>query len=488
MLSANTPYQTISQVQEALRSGETTVAEITEQYLAAIDEFNGKLNAITRVNENALSEAKALDALEPSKRGPLHGVTILIKDQIETADIPTAFGSRACQSYLPERDATLARKLKDAGAIILGKTTMPDWAASWFSTSSLSGTTKNPHDLSREPGGSSSGSGAAVAAGLAIAAIGGDTGGSIRLPSSFCGLVGVRVTPGRISRDGMSSLVVTQDTPGPMTTNVADAAKLLDVIIGFDERDDYTAINAMVPASSSSTPFQHAIKQPRVAGRRLGVLKRAFGSHKGINEVLDRTITKLQDDGAEMVDVDVVDLEHYMEYTSLYAVRSKSDINTFLQSRKGLSHLKIENLQKEGTYHQALDLIDVLVKGPSDFTMSPHLGRRLGAQAEFQRIVASLFAKYKLDAIIYPTCQLLAPKTQDVLDMRWTCLNFPTNTVIASQLLFPAVSVPVGRSKDVDEDPSGPELPVGLEILGLPLGEEELMAVAAGVEAACSGK
>lgn len=139
----------------------------------------------------------------------------MIKDQIETAGLKTAFGSVACKNYVPEQDATLVRKLKDAGAIILAKSTMPDWAASWFSTSSLNETTKNPHDLSRDPGGSSSGSGAAVASGMAIAAIGGDTGGSIRLPSSFCKLVGVRVTPGRVSRDGMSALVTPQDTPGP---------------------------------------------------------------------------------------------------------------------------------------------------------------------------------------------------------------------------------------------------------------------------------
>ena len=114
---------------------------------------------------------------------------VVIKDQIETAGIATSFGSKACKDYVPANDATLVRKLKEAGAVILGKTTMPDWAASWFSTSSLSETTKNPHDLSRDPGGSSSGSGAAVAAGLALVAIGGDTGGSIRLPASFCGLV-----------------------------------------------------------------------------------------------------------------------------------------------------------------------------------------------------------------------------------------------------------------------------------------------------------
>ncbi|KAK4570302.1 hypothetical protein LTR86_002382 [Recurvomyces mirabilis] len=484
MLTAQTPYRTISEVQEAIQTGKTTVKEITKQYLEAIKQLDGEINAITALNEKALEDADDLDKLDPAERGPLHGVPFVIKDQIETAGIATAFGSKVCKDYIPERDATLVRKLREAGAVILGKSTMPDWAASWFSTSSLSGTTKNPYDPSREPGGSSSGSGAAVAAGMAVAAIGGDTGGSIRLPSSFCGLVGVRVTPGRISRDGMSALVVTQDTPGPMTKTVTDAAKILDVIVGFDEADEYTAVNAMA-APTSSTPFQDAVKNPKAEGRRLGVLRRAFGTHKGIAQVLNTTLSKLQEAGADLIDVDIVDLDHYTSFTSMYAVRSKTDINDFLSSRPELAHLKIEDLQKEGKYHKALDLIDVLVKAPADHTMNPHYGRRLDEQAKFQRLVASLFAKHDLDAIVYPTCQLLAPKTQDVLDMRWTCLNFPTNTVIASQLLFPAVSVPVGKSRDVDEDPEGPELPVGLEILGLPLGEEKMLAVAAGIEAVC---
>ncbi|KAK5698043.1 hypothetical protein LTR97_007003 [Elasticomyces elasticus] len=482
MFSSEVPYTSIADLQQKLRNGELTVVSVVEQYLEAIEQLNPEINAITTTNANALADARELDGLDSADRGPLHGMPIVIKDQIETADMATAFGSKACEKYVPEKDATLVCKLQDAGAIILAKSTMPDWAASWFSTSSLSGTTKNPYDLSRDPGGSSSGSGAAVAAGMAIAAIGGDTGGSIRLPSSFCGLVGVRVTPGRISRDGMSSLVVTQDTPGPMTKTVEDAARILDVIVGFDEADDFTAVNTMTPISTSKTPFLDAARSPSVKGRRFGVLRSAFGTHKGINQVVDATLTKLQKAGAVLVDIEIPNLDHYISYTTMYATRSRTDINAFLASRKELSHLKIEDLQAEGTYHKALDLIDVLSRGPKDFTTSLHFGGRLLEQSAFQRVVASVFAKEKLESIVYPTCQLLAPKTQDILDMRWTCISYPTNTTIASQLLFPAISVPVGRAKD-DEEPDGPELPVGLEILGLPLAEERLIAVAAGIEA-----
>lgn len=416
----------------------------------------------------------------------MFGTPILIKDQIETEGIVTTFGNEACKDYVPSRDATLVTKLKNAGAIILGKTTMPDWAASWFSTSSLSETTKNPHDLSREPGGSSSGSGAAIAAGLAIAAIGGDTGGSIRLPASFCGLVGVRVTPGRISRDGMSALVTPQDTPGPMVKSVADAAKILDVIVGFDERDPYTSVNKIAPLVHSTTPFQNAIQEPHVSGRRFGVLRQAFGTDPGIGAVLDAALSALAGATAELVDVEIPDLEYYKSFTSAYVTRSKSDINEFLADRKELSHLKIEELHSAGHYHKALDLIDAFIQGPEKYEDDPYFSKRLLEQSKFQRIVASIFAKFDLDAIIYPTCQLLPPKTKDILDGRWTCLNYPTNTIIGSQLLFPAVSIPVGKSRDLVEDPTGPELPVGLEVLGLPLREEVLLAVAAGIEAVCS--
>lgn len=295
---------------------------------------------------------------------------------------------------------------------------MPDWAASWFSTSSLSKTTKNPYDLNRDPGGSSSGSGAAVAAGMTLVAIGGDTGGSIRLPSSFCGLVGVRVTPGRISRDGMSALVQGQDTPGPMTNSVADAARILDCIVGYDERDDFTSVNAISPLNNSKTPFQDAVEKPSLQGKRLGVLRQAFGSDKSVQTVLDRSLSDLSKVGAELIDVSIPDLDYYKSTSSAYIIRSKADINAFCASREALSHIKLEELQSAGQYHEALDLIDAVVKGPSKPLQNIHYTEALLVQAKFQRIVASVFAKHELDAIVYPTCQVLPPKTEDILKGR----------------------------------------------------------------------
>lgn len=352
--------------------------------------------------------------VKPTARGPLHGIPIVVKDQIETVGIPTAFGSKCCKTFIPQEDATIVKLLKAAGAVIIAKSTMPDWAASWFSTSSLSGTTQNPYDPTRDAGGSSSGSGAAVAAGMAVVGIGGDTGGSIRLPSSFCGLVGVRVTPGRISRDGMSALVTTQDTPGPMARSVEDAARILDVIVGFDEKDEYTSINALSPAGS----FVDAIKDLSIEGKRIGVLRQVFGKHTGVNRVMKIALNSIRSSGVELVDVSVPDLTHYNTYTSLYGTRSKSDINEFLAASEKLKHLNVQGMHAAGNYHKALDLLDVIVKGPEDFQKDPELGARLLAQSKFQRLMAGVFAKYKLDALVYPTSQLPAPRTQDVLDGR----------------------------------------------------------------------
>ena len=197
---------TIDQVHDAYRGKTLTCVELVQGYLdriAAYDQKGPALNAFVALNADALTEAAALDAaFQQSGKlsGPLHGIPIAVKDQAETKGIPTSFGSIAIKGYVPKEDSTLVAKLKAAGAVILGKTTLPDFATSWFGYSSASGETKNPYDLARDPGGSSAGTGAAIAANLAAVGIGEDTGGSIRVPASFDNLVGVRVTPGLISR------------------------------------------------------------------------------------------------------------------------------------------------------------------------------------------------------------------------------------------------------------------------------------------------
>src|SRR4051794_27031664 len=272
---------TIDGIHEAMRSGETSSAALVEEYRARIDAIdrNGpQLNSVLGLNERAAERARELDAelaRTGELAGPLHGIPILVKDCVETSEIPTTFGSAAITGYTPEQDAVTVRKLREAGAVILGKTTLPDFATSWFSYSSVSGETKNPYDLDRDPGGSSAGTGSAIAANLATVGIGTDCGGSIRLPSSFCGLVGIRSTPGVVPRTGSSYLVIFQDTIGPMTRSVADAVTMFDVLAGYDESDPYTAAYVIARAPAS---YRAQLGDATLEGARLGLVTNAMGA------------------------------------------------------------------------------------------------------------------------------------------------------------------------------------------------------------------
>jgi amidase len=242
--------RTIARLHEEMDGG-GTAASITQSYLdriAAVDDAGPKLNAVIAVNPNALANAQALDGLKAGgvNRGPLHGIPILVKDNIETADpMPTTAGSLALQDNVANRDSPLVARLRTAGAVILGKTNLSEWAnfrsnASTSGWSAVGGQTKNAHVLDRNPCGSSSGSGSAVAAGLAAAAVGTETDGSIVCPSSANGIVGIKPTVGLISRTGIVPISSSQDTAGPLALTVADAALLLTVMAGSDPSDPAT--------------------------------------------------------------------------------------------------------------------------------------------------------------------------------------------------------------------------------------------------------
>ncbi len=478
----------IAAAHEAFRSGALTARDLVAGYLErieAVDRAGARLNSVVSVSGTALDQAERLDAQLAETGnlvGPLHGIPVLVKDQAETADLPTTFGSGASGDYRPSADASAIATLRDAGAIILGKTTMPDFATSWFSTSSRSGVTKNPYDLERDPGGSSSGSAAAVAADLALVGIGEDTGGSVRLPASFCGLVGVRVTTGLISRSGMSPLVTTQDTAGPLTRTVADAAALLDVMVGFDAADPYTAAAVLEPGTPS---FVASAAGSTLADKRIGVLRQVFpdGSDPDgvmVGEVMDAALSTLTDRGAELVDVTVEDLDEQVGFTSLYTTRSQADMDAFVAARPELGIASMRWLVDEKRYHEKLDLLEAIVAGPTTPTDDEAYVERVLAQTAFQRQVIAVMAEHRLDAITFPDSKLPAPTHADIFADRWTCLTYPTNTVIASQLVFPAVSVPAGLTST--------GLPVGLELMGVPYADRALVGLASAVEGALDAR
>jgi amidase len=457
---------TIDGIHDAMRSGETTSAALVDAYrgrIEAIDRDGPRLNSVLGMNERAAERAAELDAelaRTGELSGPLHGIPVLVKDCVETSDIPTTFGSEAIKDYTPKHDAVTVRKLREAGAVILGKTTLPDFATSWFSYSSVSGETKNPYDLDRDPGGSSAGTGSSIAANLATVGIGTDCGGSIRLPSSFCGLVGIRSTPGVVPRTGSSYLVIFQDTIGPMARSVADAVTVFDVLAGYDESDPYTAAYVI---SRAPTSYRAQLAGATLDGARLGLVTNAMGADSdpdcaAVNEVVRAAADAIRAAGGEVVEVAIPNLVEHIGATSQYVARSKHDINAFLASR---SELTLNDIVARGEYHEDLDLIDAMMEGPDNPEDDPDYFRRIGAREDFARETVNVMGRNRLDGLIYPTAQVPAPTMAGRKD--WTTLTFPTNTLIASQTWSPAMSVPAGFTAD--------GLPVGLEFVAAPYDE-----------------
>ena len=467
---------TISKIHAAIRAGEVSAVDIVDAYLARIaayDQAGPKLNSIITVNAAARDDAARLDA-EYARTGEfsgsLHGIPIVVKDQAETAGLMTTFGSIAMDGYVPEKDATAIAKLREAGAIILAKTAMSDFATCWFGYSSKAGETKNPYDLAHDPGGSSGGTGAAVAANLGAIGVGEDTGGSIRLPSSFDNLVGLKVTPGLISRAGMAPLVVFQDSAGPMCRTVEDLARLLNVLVGFDPEDTFTATAVIV----GTVDYQARLNADELKGRTIGVLRQSFGDPSDpeaaeVNGLMEQAIEVMRGAGAKTVDVAVPDLDYYVEYSSLYIARSRHDIDAFLASRP-VPMKKVKDIYDAGKYHPEVDLFAALVEGPEDPLTDPEYYQRYTAREVFQRIIINEMAKVGASALVFPTTQIPSPSRADLDAHKWTTFTYPTNTLIAAQSWLPAISVPAGFSE------AG--LPVGIEMMGLPYREADLVSIA----------
>src|SRR5579863_8417558 len=300
---------TIPQLQEGMKSEKFTGRFLVEKYAARIDEIDKRgpaINSIIEMNPDALAIAEALDKERKAKgpRGPLHGIPVLIKDNIDTADkMMTTAGSLALLGSRAPKDSTVAQRLRDAGAVILGKTNLSEWAniRSNHSTSGWSGRggqTKNPYALDRNPCGSSSGSGAAVSANLAAAAIGTETDGSIVCPSSTCGIAGIKPTVGLVSRTGIIPISHTQDTAGPMCRTLRDAAILLGALTGIDADDSATAESR----EHSYTDYTQFLKEDGLRGARIGVVRRTFGFNEEVDKVMEAALETMRKQGAILVD------------------------------------------------------------------------------------------------------------------------------------------------------------------------------------------
>jgi amidase len=305
--------------------------------------------------------------------------------------------------------------------------------------------------------------------------VGEDTGGSIRVPASFCNLVGLRPTVGLVSRYGLSPLVKTQDTPGPMTRTVRDAALMLDVLAGFDPKDPYTAA-ALIAGPPRGGSYAAHLSEGALATARIGVLNSVFAAGDEcapVNKVIRDTLSKFST-GTTLIDIEIPKLDEYVTITSTYNSRSRYDIDNFLAAHPVLRNVTVESIHSTQQFHQALPLFDRIgtgIKHPYD---DPHYALRLDERGEFQRIVIGIMAENNLDAIVFPSVQIPPPTIEDVLGPRFKEHGFPTNTSIGSQLRQPAISVPVGFTDN--------GLPVGLELLGIPYSEQKLLELAFGIE------
>jgi len=469
---------TVPEIHRAMRAGDLTAAALVERYrerIAAYDRANAAINSIVTINDDAPARARELDDRFAAEglTGPLHGIPVVVKDQAMTAGLRTTFGSEVFADYVPDTDATIIGNLRRAGGIVLAKTAMNDWAAGSSGVSSILGRTRNPYALDRDPGGSSSGTAAAVAANLGTIGIGEDTGGSIRAPASSCNLFGIRVTTGLVSRAGLSPLVVRQDTPGPMARTVDDMARLLDVLVGFDSADPYTGRNAI----TAGTAYRD-VDPDALDGARIGVLRRAFGDDGDersapVNRVVGDALDRIAGAGAELVDpVSIPDLATRLDETSLYEYQSRHDITAFLQELDGAPIGSFDEFYDRGRYHEKLTGIERMAQGPDDPTDLVEYWEAVDAQREFRHAILSVLSEHDLDALAFPDTKVVPRRYADLPGDGGE--SYLINTFIASQSSCPAVSMPAGFT--------GAGLPVGVELLGPPYSEERLLSLAADYE------
>ena len=331
---------TIASLQAEMASGKATSHIITQAYLSRIAEIDKKLNSVIELNPDALAIADAMDAERKAGklRGPLHGIPVLIKDNIDTADrMKTTAGSLALvDAPTPKQDAFVVKQLRDAGAVLLGKTNLSEWAnfRSEHSSSGWSGRggqTHNPYILDRNPCGSSSGTGSAIAASLAAIGVGTETDGSVICPSSTCGIVGIKPTLGLVPRSGIIPIAHSQDTAGPMCRTVADAATLLTVMAGSDPNDPITSA-----AVSQKKDYTQFLQKDGLRGMKIGVARQYWGRNDKVDKLVEPYLQVLKDGGASLVDVEFPHLKDFgdAEYDVLL-YEFKEDLNKYLAARGG---------------------------------------------------------------------------------------------------------------------------------------------------------
>ena len=484
---------TIEDINQAFESGALTSEKLVQLYLNRIQAYEDrgpKINAIISINPHALARARELDQ-ERQEKGPrslLHGVPIIVKDNYDTADLATTGGSVLLEGSLPSDDAFTIQRLRQAGAIILAKANMSEFAESydWLGYSSMGGLTRNPYKLTRNPSGSSGGSGAAIAANLAMLATGTDTSGSIRAPAAVAGIVGIKPTQGLVSRDGIVPLTLSFDSAGPMARTVRDGAIALGIMAGVDP-NDYRTLESQGKSYRDYTQF---LDQNALKGARIGLAIDFQGGNPEVDALTEAAVAKLRELGAT---VEVVDfppklgnlwplmekvtaaefepqIENYLKTLqppfpdSLEEMLSLSLSNQLANSERALNPGRVGGFEESLKHRGLADL---------EYLYIIHF--------EFPRVrqeILSAMNDKNLDAMIFPTMTCPASPLYTTDDPTYQCAADDPYTpgYLANVSGFPAISVPMGFTQQ--------GLPVGLTFFGLPYSEPTLLGLAYAYEQA----
>ncbi len=462
---------TITNIHEAYEKGSFNSQQLVESYLERIEKFDGDINSLTTINQNALALAKKLDEEYQNTKvlRPLHGIPLIVKDNINTKGLPTTAGSLALMDFIPNEDAFIIQKLVNAGAIIIAKSNMAEWAFSPKHTeSSTHGTTRNPYNLDYVPAGSSGGTAAAITSNFGTIGLGTDTGNSIRGPSSHNALVGFRTTLGLISRSGIIPLFLRNDVVGPMCRTVEDATKVMEIMVGYDPTDPITNY------SNGKTPsnYRQFLIKDGLQGSRIGVLREVSNDNPDpeIKVLFEQAISDLDSLGAQIIDPIVIPDFSSLKQNQWCSVFRK-DIESYLATYVKRDTMKtLEDIIRVGTTSDfAKKRLELFSKNNGRWE-TPEIEcldayndlRRIAFREAIEKVMDSL----QLDAIVYPSWNN-KPARIDLFEEEYKGDN---NQIIAPHTGQPAFTVPMGFTHN--------NLPAGLQFLGRMYDEPTLVKLA----------
>lgn len=474
------PEATVTSLHAAMQAGKLTAVQLVQLYLDRIEAYDKQgpyLNAIIMVNPKALAEARRLDSLYKATGkmvGPLHGIPVIVKDNYDTYDMPTTNGTLAMKKSIPPDDAFVVRKIREAGAIIIAKSNLAEFAYSGqFSVSSiLPGYSRNPYDTKRTTAGSSGGTAAAVTANFGAIGLGTDTGSSIRGPASHQSLVGFRPTLGLVSRDGIAPLAMTNDTGGPICRTVEDAVRVLDVIAGYDKADTVTKRSeGKIPPT-----YRQFLDKDGLKGARIGVFRQMVmpkNSDPQVYAVFNKALDELRAAGAIVIDSVRVPQLDTINKSFDTIPQLRRDFNLYLASLgPNAPHKTLESIVKSRQFHPYLEkgLLDAIAD-----TLAPEAhkgwGKNLAMRERLRQLLLRAMDSTQVDALVYPSFSYPPRLIGD--------LNTPSgtnNNALSPPTGFPAFSVPMGFTYDV--------LPAGLQFFGRPFSEPTLIKLAYAYEQA----